>query len=42
MFGTDTPFHDPSVEIQKVLVSGVDQGDIEKILYHNAAEFFGI
>ena len=42
MFGTDTPFHDPSVEIQKVLVSGVDQGGIEKILYHNAAEFFGI
>ena len=42
MFGTDTPFHDPSVEIQKVLVSGVDQEGIEKILYHNAAEFFGI
>lgn len=42
MFGTDTPFHDPSVEMQKVLVSGVDQEGIEKILYHNAAEFFGI
>ena len=42
MFGTDTPFHDPSVEIQKVLVSGVDQEGIEKILYHNAADFFGI
>lgn len=42
MFGTDTPFHHPSVEIQKVLVSGVDEEGIERILYKNAAEFFGL
>lgn len=41
MFGTDTPFHDPSVELQKVLVSGVDEEGIQKILYDNAAAFSG-
>ncbi len=40
MFGTDTPFHDPSVELQKVLVSDVDDNGISRILYSNAAEFF--
>lgn len=40
MFGTDTPFHDPSVELQKVLVSGVDETGIRRILYDNAAAFF--
>ena len=42
MFGTDTPFHDPSVELQKVLVSGVDEEGIQRILYDNAAAFFGL
>ena len=42
MFGTDTPFHDPSVELQKVLVSGVDEEGIRRILYDNAADFFGL
>lgn len=42
MFGTDTPFHDPSVELQKVLVSGVCEKGIERILYDNAAAFFGV
>lgn len=42
MFGTDTPFHDPSVELQKVLVSGVGEEGIQKILYDNAASFFQI
>ena len=40
MFGTDTPFHDPSVELQKVLVSGADETGIRRILYDNAAAFF--
>ncbi|MCI5688955.1 MAG: amidohydrolase family protein [Emergencia sp.] len=40
MFGTDTPFHDPSVELQKVLVSGVGEEGIARILYDNAAAFF--
>lgn len=42
MFGTDTPFHDPSVELQKVLVSGVEEVGIQRILYDNAVAFFGI
>ncbi len=42
MFGTDTPFHHPSVELQKVLVSGADKGGIERILYENAKEFFAL
>jgi len=42
MFGTDTPFHDPSVELQKVLVSGVGEEGIQKILYDNAASFFQV
>lgn len=42
MFGTDTPFHEPSVELQKVLVSGVDEEGIARILYDNAAAFFGV
>lgn len=40
MFGTDTPFHHPSVELQKVLVSGVDEEGIKRILYDNAKNFF--
>lgn len=42
MFGTDTPFHDPSVELQKVLVSGVDEEGIRCILCDNAVSFFGL
>ena len=42
MFGTDTPFHHPSVELQKVLVSGVDEEGLERILYRNARDFFDI
>ena len=42
MFGTDTPFHHPSVELQKVLVSGVDEEGIQRILYDNAAAFLGL
>lgn len=42
MFGTDTPFHDPSVELQKVLVSGVDEEGIRRILHDNAVAFFGL
>ena len=42
LFGTDTPFHEPSVELQKVLVSGVGDSGIQRILYDNAAAFFNI
>lgn len=39
-FGTDAPFHDPSVEILKVDVCGVDEAARQKIFYDNAAAFF--
>ncbi|MBS5334435.1 MAG: amidohydrolase family protein [Anaerovoracaceae bacterium] len=42
MFGTDTPFHHPSVEIQKILVSGVGDEGVQRIFYNNAEEFFGL
>ncbi len=42
LFGTDGPFHHPSVEIQKVLMSGVDEKGLEKIFYQNAKEFFNL
>ena len=40
MFGTDTPFHHPTVEIQKVLTSGLEEEALRKIFYDNAARFF--
>ena len=32
MFGTDTPFHHPTVEMQKVITSGLDKDAQQKIL----------
>lgn len=37
MFGIDSPFHHPSVEIQKVLTSGLDEKGLEDVFYNNAA-----
>lgn len=42
MFGTDAPFHHPTVEIQKVLTSGLDEDALNKIFYDNACEFFNV
>ncbi len=42
MFGTDAPFHHPTVEIQKVLTSGVSEHALEDIFYNNAARLMGI
>lgn len=39
MFGIDSPFHHPTVEIQKILASGVDEKGLENIFYNNAAKF---
>lgn len=36
MFGIDSPFHHPSVEIQKVLSCGLDEKAQEDIFYNNA------
>lgn len=42
MFGTDTPFHHPTVEMQKVITSGVDEEGLHRIFYDNAKKFFDI
>ena len=40
MFGTDAPFHHPTVEMQKVITSGLDESAQQDVFYNNAAEFF--
>ena len=42
MFGTDAPFHHPSIEIQKVLVSGLDEQAQQAVFYDNAAKLMGL
>lgn len=42
MFGIDSPFHHPTVEIQKVMACGVDEAGLENIFYNNAAKFMGL
>lgn len=36
VFGSDFPFHDYSVELQKVMVAGLTEGQREKVLRENA------
>lgn len=38
MFGTDAPFHHPSIEMQKVLMSGLDEAAQQDVFYNNAAK----
>lgn len=40
MFGTDFPFHHPSVEIQKVLTCGLPEEALEDIFYNNVLNLF--
>ena len=40
MFGTDYPFHHPSVEIQKVLTCGLDEKAMEDVFYNNVRKLF--
>jgi len=42
MFGTDAPFHHPSVEIQRVMVSGLNEMQLNDLFYNNAASFLGL
>ena len=42
MFGIDSPFHDPSVEIQRVMTCGLNDNALEKIFYTNAAKFMNL
>lgn len=38
MFGIDSPFHHPTVEIQKVLTCGLDERAQQAVFYDNAAK----
>ena len=42
MFGIDSPFHHPSVEIQRVLSCGLNEEGLENVFYNNAAKFMGL
>ncbi len=39
MYGSDIPFHHPSVEIQRVMMSGLDSEQLKRVFYDNAAAF---
>ncbi len=42
LFGTDSPFHHPSVEIQKVLTCGLNETAMEQVFYHNVKKLLEI
>ena len=42
MFGIDSPFHHPSVEIQRVLSCGLNDSQLEDVFYNNARKFMGL
>ncbi|MEG1583915.1 MAG: amidohydrolase family protein [Anaerovorax sp.] len=42
LFGIDAPFHHPSVEIQRSMVSGLTDAQLEDLFYNNAAKLLGI
>ncbi|MBP5706067.1 MAG: amidohydrolase [Spirochaetales bacterium] len=42
MFGIDSPFHHPTVEIQRVLSCGLNDSQLEDVFYNNAARFMGV
>lgn len=42
MFGTDIPFHHPSVEIQRAMVSGLSQAQLEDVFYNNIKKLLNL
>ena len=42
MYGSDIPFHDPSVEVGKICASGLSRRQLERIFYTNAKEVLRI
>jgi uncharacterized protein len=40
LYGSDAPFHDPSVEMLKVKVSGLDDSGVQAVLHDNAERLF--
>jgi len=41
MYGSDAPFHHHSVEMQRVRVSGLNDEELKKVFYENAANLLG-
>ena len=35
MWGLDAPFHHPTVEMQRTIVSGLDDRQLEDVFYNN-------
>jgi hypothetical protein len=42
LYGSDIPCHHPSVELQKVRVSGLNEDQMEKVFYENARKLLRI
>jgi predicted TIM-barrel fold metal-dependent hydrolase len=42
MFGTDAPFHHPSVEIQRCRVSGLSEAQLEDLFYTNIVKLLAL
>lgn len=42
MWGLDAPFHHPTVEIQRTIVSGLTDEQLEDVFYNNAKKLLGI
>lgn len=42
MFGTDAPFHHPTIEMQKVITSGLDEDAMKDVFYNNAAKLMNL
>ncbi len=42
MFGTDIPFHHPSVEIRRSFVSGLNEAQLEDLFYNNIVKLFEV
>jgi uncharacterized protein len=38
MYGSDSPFHEPEVEIQRICAAGLGTSELERIFYRNAKE----
>jgi uncharacterized protein len=41
LYGSDSPFHEPAVEIDKICSAGLSEQQLEKIFYQNARDTLG-
>jgi predicted TIM-barrel fold metal-dependent hydrolase len=42
MYGSDLPLGHPAWEIPKVKISGLNPGQLDKVLYMNAEKVYGL